>query len=257
MRRFVPVVLPLLLGLAALRHRPARAAAGRAARRRRRAGRRARRRLPARHAAHPAAPRVGGRRPLRGRRGPPLRPPGRRDLRAAAQHPSAVPAPVGGARRERAGAGALQPRPRAAAAPGARVAGPLPQHLLRAHLQHRPLRPVPAARRGAFLRRLRVGARLRPAAARAGVQVPALHDLARGAAGGAAGARRCPRWTSAAPTTSRCPASTTRKAAATTPTAGRGRCASIYVPGARPGGTVALTVVRGTAAGRRSRRSSA
>ena len=32
----------------------------------------------------------------------------------------------------------------------ARVARALPQHLLRPHLQHRPVRPVPAARRGAF-----------------------------------------------------------------------------------------------------------
>jgi hypothetical protein len=113
---------------------------------------------------------------------------GRGHLRAAAQHPPHLAAAVGRARRERAGAGALQPRPRPPGPPGARVAGARPQHLLRAHLQHRPVRAVPAAGGGAELRHLRVGARAGPPAARKAAALPALPHLARGAAGGAAGA---------------------------------------------------------------------
>ena len=73
-------------------------------------------------------------------------PRGRGDLRAAPEHPPALAAAVGRPRRERRGAGALQPRPRAPPAPVRRLARPLPEHLLRAHLPHRPVRRVPGAR---------------------------------------------------------------------------------------------------------------
>ena len=268
-----PRLRRLLLRDAAVRARGAAAAAGlrraslltRLARAAGRAARRGRRRWPR---CWPrcflrdtlpiaAAPRVGGRGPLRGRRGAALRPPGRRDLRAAALHPPAVAAAVGRARRERAGAGALQPRPRPAAAPRARVAEPLPQHLLRPHLQHRPVRPVPAARRGAFLRRLRVGARLRPPAARARSSSPCASRSRAWCCRRSCRCPRCPRWTWAAPTTSRSPASTTRKAAATHTYRWTGSCASIYVPGGAAGRHRRPHRVRGTAAGDASRRSSA
>ena len=69
------------------------------------------------------------------------------------------------------------------------------QHLLRPHLQHGPVRPLPPARRGPELRHLRVGAGVRLEAARAGAARAAFPHLARGAARGppgpaAAGDRR-------------------------------------------------------------------
>ena len=184
MRRFVPVVLPLLAGLrrASPVARWPRAGAAPASR-----GRCSRSALGGvflrEHHSAPAPPGLEERRALRGRRRAAVRPRRRGHLRAAADDPPAVAAPVGRARRERARAGALQPRSRAPAAPRRAWRDALPQHLLRPHLQHRPVRAVPAARRGPLLRHASNGSA--PTAGRRGeprVQVAALHHLARGAA---------------------------------------------------------------------------
>ena len=98
-------------------------------------------------------------------RGAALRSRGRAGLRAAQEHPPALAAAMGRPRADRAGDGALQARPRPAAAPGAGLAAALPQHLLRAHLglRIRPVRRVPGARADVLVRHLGVGARVRRA----------------------------------------------------------------------------------------------
>ena len=115
LRRFMPVVVPVAArpgrggARRALGARPRRAASSPAA-------------LAAAVAALflrdtlPLAPlsRLEQLRALRGRPGAAVRPPGRGDLRAAAQRAPALAAAVGRARRQRAGAGAVQSRPRAA-----------------------------------------------------------------------------------------------------------------------------------------------
>ena len=160
-------------------------------------------------------------------------------------HLLSLPA-LGRARRERAGAGPLQPRPRAAAAPRPRLARPLPQHLLRPHLPHRPLRRVPGAGGGA--RRSAPSSGSAPTAASRGAasssalrftlsRVVPPEELQVPAAAA--------RWTSAAPTTSRSRASTTRRAAASTPTAGRVAARRVYLPGRARGSAVVITASAG------------
>jgi hypothetical protein len=98
----------------------------------------------------------------------------------------------------------VESRSRPPPAPGRRLARAIPQHLLRPHLPHERVRPVPPARRGHELRHLRVGARVREQAAGTGAARAPLPDLARRPALGSPGAAAA--QIIGAPTTSRSPA---------------------------------------------------
>ena len=157
----------------------------------------------------------------------------RRDLRAAAEHPPALPAPVGRPRRERRWSWRASTRTRAAAAPGRGLAGPLPNIYFVHTYAHRPVRHVPGAGGGPS----RFGTYEWERAYDRPPRGPGVQSLT---SPSRASCRRrscrcppCPRWTSAAPTTSRSRASSTRRAGATTaPTAGPGPAARSISRGA-------------------------